>query len=89
VAEGTFEGCDVELRPLLLPARCGRHEGHRRLTLFERQTERLGELHWVAMPLDVHVHRRGLGAQQVVVDCGHLDPALDEARHDRVHLLLS
>ena len=38
----------------------------------------LGKLHRIAMALDVHVERRGFGAQQVVVQRADLDAAFLE-----------
>jgi hypothetical protein len=38
------------------------------------------------MPADVHVVRRGIAAQHVVVDRGDLDAVLDQLGHDRVDL---
>ena len=63
-----------------------RLEGDRRLALLERQTQGLGQLHRVAVALDVHVHGRRLRPQQVVVQGGDLDAALGQAAHDRVDL---
>ena len=42
----------------------------------------------IAMALDVHVERHGLGAQQVVVQRADLDAAFLELAHDRGHLVL-
>ncbi len=46
------------------------------------------ELDRIAVALDVHVERHGLGAQQVVVQRADLDAAFLELAHDRGHLVL-
>ena len=45
-----------------------------------------GELHRIAMPADVHVVRRGIAAQHVIVDRGDLDAVFDQFGHDRIDL---
>ena len=50
--------------------------------------QRRRELYRLAMPCDVHVHRAGLGAQEVIVEGRDLDPALEELLHHRVDLVL-
>ena len=40
----------------------------------------------IAMTTDMHVEGRGACAQQVVVDRGYFQAALDQFRHDRIDL---
>ena len=54
----------------------------------KRRVERRCELHRVAIALHMHVHCEGLIAQQMIVQCGHVNAARSELcrnRGDLVH----
>ena len=46
-----------------------------------------GKLDRITHPLHVHVHRKGLAPQQMVVQRGDGDPAGEQLRHDRIDLV--
>ena len=50
--------------------------------------EGLRQLHGIAVAHHVHVHGRGLGAQQVIMERGDIDAAFFELLHHGVHLVL-
>ncbi len=40
----------------------------------QRRMQGVGKFHGIAMAHNMHVHRRGLGTQQMIVQCRDLDP---------------
>ena len=58
----------------------------RRLACCQRVADGGGHLDGIAVAADMHVERRGARAQQVIVNGGDLEPALDQLRHDRIDL---
>src|SRR5262249_46471066 len=59
-----------------------RRRGERIFALRQPGADRRRELPRTPMPADVHVERRGVGAQHVVVHGGDLDAGLDALGHD-------
>ncbi len=63
-----------------------RFDAERRLALPERRANVLRKLSGVAGPCDVHVKRRRIGAQQMVVQRGHLNALGKQLAHHRIDL---
>jgi hypothetical protein len=68
--------------------RPGRRTTDRRRAGRQRLAQGPGTLHGVAVSLVVHVHHVGEHLVQVIVDRGHLEPPVEEARHRRRALLI-
>ena len=81
-------GVDLRRVEIDAPAR-SRHlswrlDIERRLSLLQGGANELGKLSGVACPFDMHVKRRRVGAQQVIMQGGHLNALGKQLAHHRI-----